>query len=864
MATVREYEAALQRNPADTEAFVALRKTYRQAGKARPAGRAVRDPRPGHRRRHQGGRAVLPRRGAAHRSAGRRRGGGGRSGQRRRSRSRPHPGRRPPQGHLPRAGADRRLHDDAGDGGGRRGAHPRPRAHRRAGSRDGPALPQPLRAPRARGAQPAAHAASWRQEHVRSIESARKIYRALGDYRAVVRLYELELEGTSDARRRADLLLGLGRVLGEKLEELDAAAQRLAEVVRLRPRDEKALELLAAVYANPNWIGADGTERAAAIYYPGRAPAPGGRRHRKRHRLAAQGAGGGPRPRRGRPSCWSGCYYDAERFQELDRYYRERVAGARPREPSGSTSSTSGPSWPKAELDDRAEAHPRLQRDLAARAARWPRLGAAWSSCTSRARTTPSWPSCASGSSAQVADPQPARPPDDGAGHALPRSPRRPGSGRGLPARRPGARSRERRSRSRPTPSTSARRATGARWSTCSSSRTSARASAASPSTTCSRASRRSPSSAEKQLGDAERALAAWQRAEEIAPDLQPRPRGAAPAAAQEQELGSHGRAARARGRPPSPTWGRASRSCAAPPSSTARSWATRARAIEIYREILRVDPHDAVSMRAVVEIYERGGRLRRAWPSCCASRSSGPTSKQERVGLLRRVLVICDERLNDLAQGQWAANEILQAVPGDRDTLDAPRADPRAGRTSRPSWCACSTSTPATPPTPTRRSRSSTASPRFSATTSAIRASAAERLEEVVRLDPDDGTALDTLGEIYTGWSVPATWRGCSTSRSSGWSPTPRAQAEYLRQLARLVEGPLRDLPRARRSWEELLELLPTDEEALEALARIATGAEDWPTLVQILERQIPLAAGPDARGDAGAWSARRSSRRS
>src|SRR6185295_1293365 len=43
-------------------------------------------------------------------------------------------------------------------------------------------------------------------EHVKSIESARKIYRALGDYRNVVRLYELELEGTSDPRRRADML----------------------------------------------------------------------------------------------------------------------------------------------------------------------------------------------------------------------------------------------------------------------------------------------------------------------------------------------------------------------------------------------------------------------------------------------------------------------------------------------------------------------------------------------------------------------------------------------------------------------------------------------------------------------------------
>ena len=51
-------------------------------------------------------------------------------------------------------------------------------------------------------------------DHVRSIESARKIYRALGDYRSVVRLYELELEGTTDPKRRADLLLS-DLVLGD-------------------------------------------------------------------------------------------------------------------------------------------------------------------------------------------------------------------------------------------------------------------------------------------------------------------------------------------------------------------------------------------------------------------------------------------------------------------------------------------------------------------------------------------------------------------------------------------------------------------------------------------------------------------------
>ena len=165
------------------------------------------------------------------------------------------------------------------------------------------------------------------QEHVRSIESARKIYRALGDWRAVVRLYELELEGTTEARRRADLLLGLGRVLAEKLEELDAAAQRLAEVVRLRPRDEKALELLAAVYANPNWIGADGGDRAAAIYHQV------ARRRQEAGdvdnaiaalRKALAAVPGHPES----SELLERVYYEAQRYQELDRYYRERIAGA--------------------------------------------------------------------------------------------------------------------------------------------------------------------------------------------------------------------------------------------------------------------------------------------------------------------------------------------------------------------------------------------------------------------------------------------------------------------------------------------------------------------------------------------------------
>ena len=77
--------------------------------------------------------------------------------------------------------------------------------------------------------------------------------------------------------------------------------------------------------------------------------------------------------------------------------------------------------------------------------------------------------------------------------------------------------------------------------------------------------------------------------------------------------------------------------------------------------------------------------------------------------------------------------------------------------------------------------------------------------------------------------------------------------QAEYLRQLARLVEGQLHDLARARRAWEQLLDLLPTDGESLDALARIAHAESDWPTLVRIMERQMPLAEEPGRAADIG-----------
>src|SRR5206468_6813017 len=106
----------------------------------------------------------------------------------------------------------------------------------------------------------------------------------------------------------------------------------------------------------------------------------------------------------------------------------------------------------------------------------------------------------------------------------------------------------------------------------------------------------------EKQLGDAERAIVAWQRAEEIAP--------------------TYGRAREAQRRIllKAKSWDRLAalleREAAAQTDATARIDLLRRaaplhrdkpgntkRAIDIYREVLRADPLDAVPMRALVDL---------------------------------------------------------------------------------------------------------------------------------------------------------------------------------------------------------------------------------------------------------------------
>ena len=676
-------------------------------------------------------------------------------------------------------------------------------------------------------------------DQVKSVESGRKIYRALGDYRNAVRLYELELEATPEAKRRADLLLGLGRVLAEKLGELDAAAQRLGEVVRLRPRDERALELLASIYANPQWIGADGLERAAAIYF---------QVARRRHeagdaenavaslRKALQAA-----PRHPEASeLLERVYYGAQRFQDLDRYYRERVAEAATVEEKMDFLFKRA-QLGEGELGDRAEAL-RVYEEIATLEAPG---GPAAARLHELYTENGAW-----GKLAELREKQLEIIEDVGQRVAVMQELASMYRDR-LGDRDQCAVYLHAVLELEPTNAQALQgyadhfRDKGD-WKALTDllefSFESAKAGGAGVEELVRRLEEVAGIN-DKNLGDPERALATWQRIEELAPGYE-RAREAQKRILQKGKQWDRMASVlerEAKGAKDPAQRGEILRRMA---QIQREKMGDAGKAIATYKELLRTDPQDQVALRSLVEIYEREGDFA-GLAKTLRQQLDAAVTKQERVNLLRRLLVIYDERLTDLVEGSWTATEILKLVPGDREALNRlegilERSDDMGRLVQTLEYHTRYAATVEEKIQIVRRIAE------ILQTRVGDLAAAAERWEQVARLSPDEGEALDVLAGLYQQLDKGADLARVLDLQVERLADDPARQAEYLRSLAQLAGGTLREPRRALRAWEALLEILPADPEALEAVARLYTERSDWSALAGILERQVPLAADP------------------
>ena len=87
---------------------------------------------------------------------------------------------------------------------------------------------------------------------LRALFAARRIYRQAGDQPMVAQLLDLELQTTTDATRRAELLRELGNLLLFELEQPQLALQAFQQLLAIEPDDEEARAAVVELGGDPD------------------------------------------------------------------------------------------------------------------------------------------------------------------------------------------------------------------------------------------------------------------------------------------------------------------------------------------------------------------------------------------------------------------------------------------------------------------------------------------------------------------------------------------------------------------------------------------------------------------------------------
>jgi tetratricopeptide (TPR) repeat protein len=674
--------------------------------------------------------------------------------------------------------------------------------------------------------------------NLKMVEQARKIFAAIGEYQTACRLYELELAATTDPKRRANLMFRLGRMLAEKVGDLQQAAQKLSDVVRLYPRDDKALDALAAVFANPQWTGADGPERAAGLYT---------QIARRRHEagdidnaVAALRKALAAVPAHAEASTlMERVLTNAGRLADLDRFLRERVAAV------GTDQQRIDVLFKRAQLartslNDMAEAM-RIYQEIVALE---PPGGTASQELATLYLDRQDF-----GKLAELREQQLTRATDPEFRLSLQRELAALYRDR-LGDREQAAVYLHAILQTRPSDPEALRayaehfRQRGA-WRELADVLEFALNHDLSKGAAVAELLPRLEEVAviaETKLGDVDRALAVWRRMSELDPSYQ-RAREAC-----KRILQKAGR------------WEEMATlltedAAASDPEARAEILRRLARlyldkldapdrAAKAYGEILALDPKDVVALRAVVDAYERAEQ----WAELAAllrSQVDLATVDGEKVNLLRRLLALYAERLNDLPSASWAAAQILKLVPGDRDALvrlesilermdDKPKlvkmleyhlryatnAEEKLGLVRRIAEVL-----------QTQLDDFARAVPYW---------------ENVLKHVPGDQQALQALLAGYEKAGQLDHLAHTLELQITALGGDPSAQAELLRRLARLCGDGLKAIPRAQQAWQDLLKILPNDREGLEALSAIASVQSDWAALADLLARRTAISTNP------------------
>ena len=675
-------------------------------------------------------------------------------------------------------------------------------------------------------------------ENLKTVEQVRKIFAALGEYQTACRLFELELAATTDPRRRANLMFRLGRMLAEKVGDLQQAAQRLSDVVRLYPRDDKALDALAAVFANPRWTGADGGERAAGLYCQI------ARRRQEAgdvdNAVAALRKALAAVPGHAEASALiERVLTSAGRLPDLDRFLRERAATARSNKEKIEVLFKRA-QLARTSLNDIAEAM-RIYQEIVAIE---PPGGTASQELAALYLERQDY-----GKLAELREQQLEKATDPEFRLSLLRELAALYRDR-LGDREQAASYLHAILQAKPSDAEALRayaehfRQRGA-WRELADVLQLALDHARSTGAPAAELLPRLEEVAviaETKLGDVDRALAMWRQMFQLDSSYL-RAREAC-----KRILQKAGR------------WEEmatlfAEDAAASEPSARAEILRRLARvyldkldapdrAAAVYREILTLEPRDLVALRAVVEAYERTQN----WAELAAllrSQVDLTSNEGDKINFLRRLLGLYEERLNDLSNASWAAAQILRLVPSDRDALlrlesifersnDKPRLVKMLEYHLR-------YATTAEEKLGIVRRIADLLQNQLDDFDKAI-----PYWENLLKHVPGDQQALQALLVGFEKAGRPQDLAHVLDRQIAALAADPPAQAETLRRAARLAGDVLKEAPRARQAWQDLLKILPADREGLEALSVLATAESDWSSLADLLARRIAISTNP------------------
>jgi tetratricopeptide (TPR) repeat protein len=676
-------------------------------------------------------------------------------------------------------------------------------------------------------------------ELLKTVEQARKIAAALADYALASRIFDLEISASTDPKRRVQLMFRQGRMLAERVGDLPAAAQKLSDVVRMYPRDDKALDALAAVYANPNWTGSDGGERAASLYCQI------ARRRQEAGDVdssvaALRKAFAAVPGHAEASSLMERVLTDAGRMPDLDRFLRERVVAAQSDQEKIDLLFKRAQLAKGARGDSDEVLH--IYNEIVALE---PADGQAARHLAKLYQERQDYGKLAELRERQLAKAaQPefrvellrelaalyrdrlgdrdqaavylhaileVNPADVAALEGYAEHFRQNGSWRELADLFEF--------------SIEHALANGAEL------------------TTVMRRLEEVAVIAETKLSDMDRALALWRRMSELDPSYE-RARAAYKRLLQKAKrwddmavlLADEARHA-------------------TEPTQKADALRRLARlhidkleaperAAAVYVELLAIDPKDVVAMRFVVDAYEHGAK----WAELATllrSQIGHSANDAEKVTLLRRLLGLYQEQLADAPNASWAAAQILKLVPGDPDALerlerllehqdDKPRLlkmleyHVRYAATSDEKLVLY-------------RRIAELAQDHLGDLPKAI-----AYWEKLLASLPTDQRALQALIAAYEQGGRHEDLARVLDLQQHALSGDPVAAAEIRRRLARLTGNELKQTERAEENWQELLKLVPDDREALEALSAIAEVRSEWTSLADLLDRRIGIATNP------------------